>query len=57
VPSPRSSTSVNWLMNVVWGVFMILLKLVTLFKAPFIQRVKRQRKKDRLRGREREAAG
>lgn len=33
---------------------MILLKLVTLFKAPFIQRVKRQREKDRLRERERE---
>lgn len=58
VPSPRSSTSANWLMNVGWGGFMILLKLVTLFKAPFIQRVKSQREKDRLRGkREREAAG
>lgn len=33
---------------------MILLKLVTLFKAPFIQREKRQREKDRLRGRKRE---
>lgn len=32
---------------------MILLKLVTLFKAPFIQREKRQREKDRLRGRKR----